>query len=320
MPSRRLGHPNLGLGVGLRTVHFPHLLQHQPDVDWFEIISENFLDSRGRPRYVLDQLAERYRIVMHGVSLSIGSTDPLDMEYLRKVKALADAVNAAWVSDHVCWTGVAGRNTHDLLPLPYHEQSLRHVVERIRVVQDVLHRRIVLENPGSYVTFTASTMSEAEFIARMAVEADCGLLLDVNNVYVSSVNHDFDPFEYLDAIPTERVVQFHLAGHTNLGTHLIDTHDGHVVDPVWELYRHAHLLTGGASTLLEWDAKIPPFPVVHAEVLKAHEYMSAALKPVWTQPAVQSEHASHAQRAGFGQSAFASTVPHPASVAIVEVE
>ena len=159
MPAPRLGYPNLGLGVGLRTVHFPHLLQHQPAVDWFEIISENFMDSQGRPRSVLDQLAERYRIVMHGVSLSIGSTDPLNWDYLARLKSLADSVQAEWVSDHVCWTGVAGRNSHDLLPLPYHEQSLRHVVDRIRTVQEILERRIVLENPSSYVTFTSSTMS-----------------------------------------------------------------------------------------------------------------------------------------------------------------
>ena len=310
MPDPRLGYPNLGLGVGLRTVHFPHLLQHRPAVDWFEIISENFMDSGGRPRAVLDQLAEHYRIVMHGVSLSIGSTDPLNRDYLAKLKALADSIQAEWVSDHVCWTGVAGRNSHDLLPLPYHEQSLRHVVERIRLVQEILERRIVLENPSSYVTFTSSTMSEAEFVARMSDEADCGLLLDVNNVYVSSVNHDFDPFEYISLIPADRIVQFHLAGHTNMGSHLIDTHDGHVIDPVWELYRHSHLHTGGASTLLEWDAKIPEFPVVHAEVMKARQYMTSTLNPRVSWQA----HPSLQETEG------AATVPHPASVLIAEVE
>ena len=328
MNVSRLGHPNLGLGVGLRTVHFPHLLEHQPDVDWFEIISENFMDSRGRPRYVLDQLAERYRIVMHGVSLSIGSTDPLNFDYLRKLKSLADAVHAEWISDHVCWTGVAGRNTHDLLPLPYHEASLKHVVERIRIVQDVLERPLVLENPSSYVTFTASTMPEWEFVARMADEADCGLLLDVNNVYVSSVNHDFDPVEYLDSIPCERVVQFHLAGHTNMGTHLIDTHDGHVIDPVWELYRHAHRLTGGASTLLEWDAKIPPFPVVHAEVSKARDHMAAALVPSterrdYCSPVAPPTGASIQPALSareFDDQSHATTVPHPAPAIFAEVE
>ena len=222
---------------------------------------------------MLNQIAERYRVVMHGVSLSIGSTDPLNFDYLRKLKRLAGEVRACWISDHLCWTGVAGRNTHDLLPIPFNEDSLRHVVERIRTVQDFLEQPLVLENPSSYVTFAASTMTEWEFLGRMADEADCGLLLDVNNVYVSSRNHDFDPTEYLRSLPHGRVVQVHLAGHTNMGTHCIDTHDGPVIDPVWELYRLAHSLTGGASTLLEWDAKIPPFPEVHAEVLKAKQFM-----------------------------------------------
>jgi uncharacterized protein len=275
----RLGYANLGLGLGLRTVHFPYILEHHPPVDWFEIISENFMDSGGRPRYVLEQIAERYTIVMHGVSLSIGSTDPLNFEYLEKLKRLADAVKPRWVSDHLCWTGVAGLNAHDLLPIPLNEQTLRHVVARIRTVQDFLERPLVLENPSTYVTFAGSTMSEWEFMSRMAEATDCGLLLDVNNVYVSSVNHDFDPAEYIRSVPHRRVVQFHLAGHTDCRTHLIDTHDGHVIDPVWELYRLAHQLTGGASTLLEWDAKIPPFPVVHAEVLKARDYISATLAP-----------------------------------------
>ncbi len=288
MTLPRLGNANLGLGLGLRTVHFPYILEHTPPVDWFEIISENFMDSGGRPRYVLQQIAERYVVVMHGVSLSIGSTDPLDFDYLAKLKRLAGAVKARWVSDHLCWTGVAGLNAHDLLPMPLNEPSLRHVVERVRTVQDFLERPLVLENPSSYVTFADSTLSEWEFLTRLAEDADCGLLLDVNNVYVSSVNHDFDPAEYIRAVPHRRVVQFHLAGHTNCKTHLIDTHDSHVIDPVWELYRLAHRLTGGASTLLEWDAKIPPFPVVHAEVLKAKQYMGAALAPAGTgvRPAV----------------------------------
>ncbi len=279
MVTPRLGHPHLGLGVGLRSVHYTHILKQQPDVDWFEIISENYMDSQGRPRYVLDQIAERYPIVMHGVSLSIGSSDPLDRDYLRKLKQLALDIDAGWVSDHLCWTGVAGRNTHDLLPVPLTEQTLRHVVERIRVVQDVLERPFVLENPSSYVTCACSEMPEWEFITRMAEEADCGLLLDVNNVYVSSVNHDFDPVEYVENVPHERIVQCHLAGHTNCGTHLVDTHDGQVIDPVWDLYRRAHQLTGGMSTLLEWDASIPAFPVVHAEVLKAKRYISDECEP-----------------------------------------
>lgn len=269
----RLGYPDLGLGLGLRTVHFDHILREWPDVQWFEIISENFMDSAGRPRHVLRQIAERYPIVMHGVSLSIGSSDPLNWEYLRRLKRLAAEVRAVWVSDHVCWTGVAGQNTHDLLPLPFTEATLRHVVERIRAVQDFLGCRLVLENPSSYVGFHASTMPEWEFIARMAEAADCGLLLDVNNVHVSATNHEFDSSVFIQGLPAERIVQCHLAGHTDMGTHLIDTHDRPVIDPVWSLYRLAHSVTGGISTLLEWDASIPPFPEVHAELLKARDHM-----------------------------------------------
>ena len=277
MPLPRLGHPNLGLGVGLRSVHFQHILQHQPQVDWFEVISENFIDSQGRPRYVLDQIAERYPVVMHGVALSIGSTDPLNFGYLTKLKRLADHIHPRWISDHLCWTGVLGVNTHDLLPLPFNEETLRHIVTRVRTVQDFLERPLVLENPSSYVTFTASTMPEWEFLTRVADEANCGILLDVNNVYVSSINHEFDPHEYLRNIPHQRIVQCHLAGHADCGTHRIDTHDREVLDPVWELYREVHQKTGGISTLLEWDANIPPFDVMHAEVLKAKQYMGKHL-------------------------------------------
>jgi uncharacterized protein (UPF0276 family) len=320
MISARLGHPNLGLGLGLRTVHYQHILDKTPNVDWFEVISENYMDSGGRPRYVLEQVAERYPIVMHGVSLSIGSTDPLNFEYLHKLRDLARATKALWISDHVCWTGVAGRNTHDLLPIPYTEQALAHVSERIRVVQDVLERPLVLENPSTYVTFADSTMPEAEFLTRMTEATGCGLLLDVNNVYVSCFNHDQDPFAFLRSIPHERVVQFHLAGHTNCVTHLIDTHDGRVVNPVWELYRLAHQLTGGVSTLLEWDARIPPFPVVHAEVLKARHYMSAEL------PGFAADARSPADLqyvAGDSEEAVASTapgIPQPATYATAEFE
>jgi uncharacterized protein (UPF0276 family) len=307
MPSPRLGHPNLGLGVGLRTVHFPYILKHNPAVDWFEIISENFMDSGGRPRHVLEQIAERYAVVMHGVSLSIGSTDPLNFDYLAKLKRLAQMADARWISDHLCWTGVAGLNAHDLLPIPLNEATLKHVAQRVRTVQDYLERPLVLENPSTYVTFADSTLSEWEFLTRLTEETDCGLLLDVNNVYVSSVNHDFDPAEYIRAVPPRRVVQFHIAGHTNCGTHIIDTHDDHVIDPVWELYRLAHRHTGGAATLLEWDAKIPEFPVVHAEVLKAKQYMGAALAPAV--PAAPAP----AREAG------AVTVPHPLSFIVPDV-
>lgn len=278
MIEPRLGLPNLGLGVGLRTVHFQHVLERQPAVDWFEVISENFMDSQGRPRHVLNQVAARYPVVMHGVSLSIGSADPLDRNYLRRLKALADEIHPAWVSDHLCWTGVAGLNSHDLLPMPLTEAALRHVVARVRTVQELMERRFVFENPSTYAAFRASTMPEWEFLGRLAEEADCGLLLDVNNVYVSSVNHEFDPAGYLAALPHRRIVQFHVAGHTHCGTHIIDTHDHPVVDPVWVLYRQAHQLTGGAATLLEWDANIPPFDEVHAEVLKARRFLGAEVE------------------------------------------
>lgn len=286
MTAPRLGHPDLGFGLGLRTVHFDHILSHWPEVDWFEIISENFMDSQGRPRFILDQIAERYPIVMHGVSLSIGSIDPLNFEYLRKLKSLAKDVGAHWISDHVCWTGVASRNSHDLLPIPLTEESLSHVVERIQTIQDLLERPFVFENPSTYAGFTGSTMTEWEFISRMAEEADCGLLLDVNNVYVSSVNQDFDPAEYLDAIPHERVVQIHLAGHTDCVTHIIDTHDRPVLDRVWDLYRQTIDLCGPVSTLLEWDASIPPFVELHAEVSKAKSLLRG-VKPA-TSPTLKS--------------------------------
>jgi uncharacterized protein len=260
---------DLGVGVGLRTTHFGHILSQKPAVDWFEVLSENFMDTGGRPLYVLDQVAERYPIALHGVSLSIGSTDPLDREYLRKLKSLAQRTQAHWVSDHLCWTGVAGRNVHDLLPMPYTEEALRHTTERVRAVSEILERPLVLENPSSYVEFAASSMPEWEFLARLAEDADCGLLLDVNNVYVSAFNHRFDARTYIDAIPRDRVVQYHLAGHTNKGTHIIDTHSDHAVPGVWELYRRSVARTGLVATLYEWDDDIPSFEVVHAEALKA---------------------------------------------------
>jgi uncharacterized protein (UPF0276 family) len=210
--------------------------------------------------------------VLHGVSLSLGSSDPLDFDYLARLKQLAREVRPAWVSDHLCWTGILGRNTHELLPLPLNEDTLRHVVRRLRAVQDFLERPLVLENPSTYVRFASDTFREWEFLAALAEETNCGLLLDVNNVYVSSVNQDFDPAAYLDSVPADRVVQFHLAGHTRYRTHIIDTHDRPVVDRVWELYRHACRRTAGVSTLLEWDSRVPPFPVLHAEALKARSY------------------------------------------------
>jgi hypothetical protein len=261
--------PRLGCGIGLRTKHYSYVLEHWPEMDWFEIISENFMVRGGKPLWVLDRVRERYPIVMHGVSLSIGSTDPLDVDYLRELRQLAERVQPAWISDHLCWTGVGGRNAHDLLPLPYTEEAIAHVVERVRRVQDYLGRPILLENVSSYVGYRDSTMPEWEFLAEVVERADCYVLLDVNNVYVSAFNHRFDPSLYLRGVPVGRVVQFHLAGHTDCGTHLLDTHDHDVIDPVWALYAEAVRRFGPLSTLIERDDRIPEFPAVAAEAARA---------------------------------------------------
>ena len=274
----RFGLPDLGIGIGLRTTHFGEILAGAPAVDWFEVLSENFMDTGGRPLYVLERVVERYPVALHGVSLSIGSTDALDRAYLRKLKALAGRTRARWVSDHLCWTGVLGRNTHDLLPLPYDEATLRHVSRRVKQVQDVLERPLVLENPSTYLAFARSTMPEWEFLARLCDDSDCGLLLDVNNVYVSAFNHGFDPRQYVDAIPADRVVQVHLAGHTHHGTHILDTHDGPAIDAVWDLYARLCARTGPVSTLFEWDASIPPLAEVRAEAEKARPLREAAAR------------------------------------------
>jgi len=269
----RFGMADLGVGLGLRTVHYAHVLEQRPAVDWFEIISENYMETSGRPIEFLDEIAEHYPIVMHGVSLSIGSTDPLDRRYLRELKALRDRVKARWVSDHLCWTGVAGKNSHDLLPMPYTEEALDHVVSRVKEVQDFLGEPLALENPSTYAELSGASMREWEFLGRLAELADCAILLDVNNVYVSARNHGFDPFVYLEAMPFDRVVQLHVAGHTGHGTHIIDSHIGPVVDSVWELLGIAHRRAGGVPILLEWDAEIPAFDVVHSEALRAREFI-----------------------------------------------
>ncbi|MDX1979374.1 MAG: DUF692 domain-containing protein [Bryobacteraceae bacterium] len=270
--------PDLGFGIGLRTTHFSHILENWPKIDWFEILSENYMDTGGRPLHVAEQVAERYPVVLHGVSMSVGSTDPIQREYLKKLKALAARLKAHWVSDHLCWTGVHGLNTHDLLPMPYTDESLKHTVKRVRRISEILERPLVLENPSTYLEFHASTWTEWDFLATLAEEADCGLLLDVNNVYVSSYNHGFDPYEYIARIPAGRVVQFHLAGHTNKGTHILDTHSDHVIGKVWDLYRFARQRTGGVATLIEWDEAIPSFDVVHAEALKARKFVARQRK------------------------------------------
>jgi uncharacterized protein (UPF0276 family) len=271
--NNRLGLPNLGLGLGLRSQHFEHILKNKPAVDWFEVISENFMDSYGRPRHILQQIAAQYPVVMHGVSLSIGSTDPLNFDYLKSLKQLATEVQPAWISDHLCWTGVLTTNSHDLLPLPLNEESLQHVCNRIRQVQDYLERPLILENPSTYASFNNSTLTEWEFLRLMTEETGCGLLLDVNNVYVSSFNNDFDPVEYIKGIPHDKVVQMHLAGHQNCGNYIIDTHDREVTNQVWKLFQLTYQLVNDASILLEWDGNVPNFDVYHAELLKSKKYM-----------------------------------------------
>ena len=273
------GLPRLGLGLGLRSTHFNEIASTWPAVDWFEAISENFMDSGGRPRHIIRQVAERYPVVLHGVSLSIGSTHPLNFDYLGKLKALAAEVKPAWISDHLCWTGAQGLNSHDLLPVPLNEATLKHVAGRVRQVQDFLERPLILENPSTYLTFTQSTIEEPEFLRRLSDETGCGLLLDVNNVYVTCFNADADPVAYIELFPCDKVVQIHLAGHQHCGTHIIDTHDRPVRPEVWELYRQAWTRTGGASTLLEWDGNIPSFEACHAELLKAKQYMDGNVDP-----------------------------------------
>jgi len=274
--ANRFSLPNLGIGLGLRTTHYGAILEHKPAVDWFEILSENYMRTQGRPLDFLEQISSSYPVVMHGVSLSIGSTDPLDREYLGELRALRDRCKARWVSDHLCWTGVAGKNTHDLLPMPYTEEALAHVADRVRAVQDFMGAPLALENPSSYAEFAGDSMREWEFLARLAEAANCALLLDVNNVYVSSRNHGFDPLTYLDAIPFDRVVQCHVAGHTDHGTHIIDSHIGPVIDPVWQLLAEAQRRSQGIPVLLEWDAEIPSFEETHAEALRARDFMGAA--------------------------------------------
>ena len=255
---RTTARPCLGFGLGLRPAHYDTILNESPAVDWFEIISENYLVPGGKPLHYLDRIRARYPLAMHGVSLSIGSRDPLNNDYLRQLKALADRIEPAWISDHLCWTGVGGINAHDLLPLPYTEEAIKHVAARIGEVQDFLGRRFLIENVSSYLTYPESVMTEWEFLREISERADCLILLDINNIYVSSFNHEFNPSSYIEAIPIERVWQFHLAGHQNHGDYIIDTHDEPVIDPVWELYAEAVRRFGDVSTMIERDDNIPP--------------------------------------------------------------
>jgi uncharacterized protein (UPF0276 family) len=266
---RREDFPFLGFGVGLRRPHYTDVLAKQPPMDWFEVISENFMVAGGRPLEVLDRVREHYPIVMHGVSMSLGSTDAFNREYLSDLARLVQRFEPAWISDHLCWTGVGGHNLHDLVPLPYTEEALRHVVRRIREVQEILERPILIENVSSYLEFTSSKFSEWEFLATVADEADCGILLDINNIYVNAFNHRFDPLAYIDAIPAQRVVQFHLAGHSDHGKYLLDTHDHPVREEVWTLYEYAVRRFGEISTLIERDDNIPEFAELAAAAEEA---------------------------------------------------
>ncbi len=259
----------LGFGLGLRTDHYQDIIEQHPPIDWFEILTENYLVPGGKPLYYLDQISEKYPIVMHGVSMSLGSIDPLDMDYMAQVKELSKRVKAHWLSDHLCWTGVHQKNMHDLLPLPYTEEALKHVVAKIKQAQDFLEQQILIENVSSYLTYSSSAMTEWDFIREITQQADCLLLLDVNNIYVSSFNHGFDAMDYLAGIPADRVQQIHLAGHTNNGDHIIDTHDHPVIDPVWELYAKTLNLFGKVSTMIERDDHIPPLSELILELEQA---------------------------------------------------
>ena len=261
----------LGFGLGLRTDHYEQVLNDRPALDWLEIISENYMVDGGKPLHYLDRIREHYPMVMHGVSMSIGSTASLDLDYLANLKKLTERVEPEWVSDHLCWTGIEGRNLHDLMPLPYTEEAIAHVVDRVGQVQDYLGRRILLENVSSYVTYNASEISEWEFLSAIAEQADCLILLDVNNIYVSSQNHGFDPLEYLDGVPAARIQQFHLAGHSYQNQLIIDTHDHPICDPVWSLYEQAVERFGPVATMIERDDNIPPLDELLTELDIARE-------------------------------------------------
>jgi uncharacterized protein len=285
MPANRFnGFTDYGVGIGLRIPHYRHILSEKPTVDWFEIISENYMIDGGRPLHVLDQILEQYKVVQHGVSMYFGSAQPLNHEHLKRLKALTRRTKTPWLSDHLCWGSVDGRYTHDLLPIPYTWEAVKITAERVRQVQDFLEIPVVVENVSSYAEFNDSEMTEWQFLNEVVESADCGILLDVNNIYVSSQNHDFDPFVYLNSVPANRVAQIHIAGHSRYEKYILDTHDHPVIDPVWRLYEQAIERCGPVATLLEWDDNIPTFEEVHAEALKANRYLDRALKALPSLP------------------------------------
>lgn len=263
--------PFLGFGLGLRKEHYNTILDTNPDVDWFEILTENYLVPGGKPLYFLDQITEKYPVVMHGVSMSLGSHDPLDMDYMKQVKELAERTEAKWISDHMCFTGVDNVNAHDLLPLPYTDEAIKHVSKKIEQAQDFLGRQILVENASTYITYKQSAMTEWEFTKAVAEESDSLILLDVNNIFVSAYNHGFDPLEYLDGIPAERVQQHHLAGHSQYDGYIIDTHDNDVVEGVWELYAEAIKRYGEVSVMIERDDNIPELADIMVELQMARD-------------------------------------------------
>jgi uncharacterized protein (UPF0276 family) len=266
--------PTLGFGLGLRPIYYPDILESKPKVDWFEIISENYMVPGGRPLAMLDRIRADYPIVMHGVSMSLASTGPLDFDYLRGLNTLAERVEPAWVSDHLAWTGVHGVNLHDLLPIPYTREALTHIVDRIKRVQDFLKRRLVIENASTYLAFRESEMDEWVFLKEMAERADCLLLLDINNVFVSGFNHGFEPRRFIESVPVDRVVQFHMAGHTDSENHKIDTHDQPVCEDVWVLYELACRRFGDVPAMIERDDNFPPFAELLAELARLREIYS----------------------------------------------
>jgi uncharacterized protein (UPF0276 family) len=279
MPANSFnGFTNYGIGIGLRIPHYQHIFEHQPVVDWFEIISENFMIDGGRPLKVLDQILERYRVVQHGVSMYFGSAEKLNRDHLRRLKALVKRTKTPWLSDHLCWGSVDGLYSHDLLPMPYTFEAARITARKIREARDFLELPIAVENVSSYAEFHVSQMTEWEFLNEVVERADCGILLDVNNIYVSSRNHSFDPFEYLNSVPAARVAQIHIAGHSKFEKYILDTHDHPVINPVWKLYDHAIRRCGPTATLLEWDDHIPSFAEVHREARKAEKFLPLSVE------------------------------------------
>ena len=277
MPANRFnGFTDYGVGIGLRIPHYQHILSRKPVVDWFEIISENYMVDGGRPLRILDEILDQYRVVQHGVSMYFGSAQALSRDHLLRLKMLVKRTGTPWLSDHLCWGSVDGSYSHDLLPIPYTFEAVRVTAERIRQAQDFLEVPIAVENVSSYAEYHESEMTEWEFLNEVVEKADCGILLDVNNIYVSSQNHTFNPFDYVNSVPSERVAQIHIAGHSKFEKYILDTHDHPVLDPVWDLYARAIERCGPTATLLEWDDNIPSFDEVHSEALKANKFLAAA--------------------------------------------